>query len=646
MFKHLKVRSKLVLLVAVFALGLAGFGGFAFSTLQLTKVNGPNYQSIIRGKDLLADVLPPPEYLVESYLVALQMLDEPDRAGLNKLIERSRTLRTDYETRHDFWAKDLPESPLKEAIVARAYKPGLEFLDVCDREYIPAIVAGDLTRARAVERGRLRETYEAHRAAIDTVVNLATADSGRLESETATVIADRNYALAVLGGLVLLVAGVLAYYVTQGVCGPLALAVKALNALAEGDTAVSVDYQSADEIGELAASCRKLKAAVTRVASETTTLIQAAREGRLDARGDVRGLQGAYAQLVSSANEMVAVVAAPLNEAVRVLEQVAAGDLTVRVSGTYQGAYRRIEETLNHALDALGGALSEVKLATDQIALASEEVAAGGHSVANGSSQQAASLEAVSSSLEVVTAMTKQSAIRADQSKQRSDAARDSAKKGIDDMQMLSETVRQIKVSSDETALLVKTIDDIAFQTNLLALNAAVEAARAGDSGRGFAIVAEEVRSLAIRSAEAARDTAQRILASVKNADSGVALNDAVAETLREIHARVSEVSGVMGEVALASAQQSQSVSQISVAVASVSGVTQHNAATSEQFAGAANDLAAQVTQMRSVMSAFTIPQNERAARRGLTDSGTVATAQAFAPQVGPDRANRARAAG
>jgi methyl-accepting chemotaxis protein len=219
-----------------------------------------------------------------------------------------------------------------------------------------------------------------------------------------------------------------------------------------------------------------------------------------------------------------------------------------------------------------------------------------------------------------MSSMTKHNALNAREANNVAAAARDSAQKGVESMNRMSSAINQIKTSSDATARIVKTIDEIAFQTNLLALNAAVEAARAGDAGKGFAVVAEEVRNLAMRSAEAAKNTSNLIEESVKNSENGVAINSEVLNNFQEITERINKVSQVVAEIAAASDQQDQGISQVNKAVEQLNQLTQQNAANAEESASAAQEMSSQSEVMRRMVAGFKLSvSNEfkRALRSG-----------------------------
>jgi methyl-accepting chemotaxis protein len=208
--------------------------------------------------------------------------------------------------------------------------------------------------------------------------------------------------------------------------------------------------------------------------------------------------------------------------------------------------------------------------------------------------------------------MTKQNSGSAQEASSLSESARGSTQKGVQSMQRLAGAMEQIKRSSDQTAKIVKTIDEIAFQTNLLALNAAVEAARAGEAGKGFAVVAEEVRNLAMRSAEAAKTTAELIEQAVQNANGGVGLGAEVMQNLSDIEGRIGKVREVAAEIAASAEQQSQGIGQISVAVEQMNEVTQQVAANSEEAASASEELSSQAEVMRGLVGQFRLSDGGR----------------------------------
>ncbi len=239
---------------------------------------------------------------------------------------------------------------------------------------------------------------------------------------------------------------------------------------------------------------------------------------------------------------------------------------------------------------------------SEQVASASNQVSQSSQEMAEGANEQASSLEEVSSSLEQMSSMTQQNADNARQANSKSQDVGTAAEQGSNAMGRMREAISSIKTSSDETAKIVKTIDEIAFQTNLLALNAAVEAARAGEAGKGFAVVAEEVRNLAQRSAEAAKDTAALIEESQQNAENGVNVTEEVGKSLQSIVGGVSGVVQLIGEVSSASEEQARGIEQVNTGVAQMNQVTQSNAANAEESASASEELSAQSNELKEMV--------------------------------------------
>jgi methyl-accepting chemotaxis protein len=252
---------------------------------------------------------------------------------------------------------------------------------------------------------------------------------------------------------------------------------------------------------------------------------------------------------------------------------------------------------------ALGSVIASLSAGSEQISGASNQVSQSSQSLAEGASVQASSLEETSASLEELSSMTKQNSDNTRQANAMAGEASATAVESRAAMERMGQAIGKIKASADETAKIIKTIDEIAFQTNLLALNAAVEAARAGDAGKGFAVVAEEVRNLAQRSAEAAKNTAALIEGAQKNADNGVAVSGEVGRFLGQIAEKVQKLSALVGEVSAASEEQTKGITQISLAVTEMDKVTQSNAANAEESASASEELFAQAKELGDMVS-------------------------------------------
>ncbi|MGD1083925.1 MAG: methyl-accepting chemotaxis protein [Verrucomicrobiota bacterium] len=250
----------------------------------------------------------------------------------------------------------------------------------------------------------------------------------------------------------------------------------------------------------------------------------------------------------------------------------------------------------------LGRPVDDLSEGAELTSTAAEQVSASSQSLAEGASQQAASLQQTSASLEEIASMTKKNAANAQTTKDLANKARADADAGANDMRLMSQAMQEIKTSGDDIGKIIKTIDEIAFQTNILALNAAVEAARAGEAGLGFAVVAEEVRNLAQRSAQAAKETATKIETAISKTSQGVQMSRKVSESLAGIVTNVRQVDELLGEIATASREQSEGISQVNAAVSQMDKIVQSNAASAEETASAAQEMNAHAQILRGIV--------------------------------------------
>ena len=379
----------------------------------------------------------------------------------------------------------------------------------------------------------------------------------------------------------------------------------AARAVAAGDISADVVVRGTDDV--VGHAFLELQRTTRRLLGETSALTAAAAAGELGVRGDAGSFSGAYRDLVAGINDTLDAVVSPINEASDVLARVAERDLSVRVTGQYAGDFDRIKVSINTAISTLGDSLGQLRVASDEVAFAGGQIAAGSQSLAHGASEQAATLEEIGASAQELSATASQTAANTRQAKQMSEATLTRVTEGRASMDRLSHAIESIKQSSDQTARIVRTIDEIAFQTNLLALNAAVEAARAGDAGRGFAVVADEVRSLAIRSAEAAKTTASLIEGAVQSALEGVAFNAEVMSKLGQIDTDVQRVVEIVADIAASGEAQREGVQQINAAVEQLNTVTQQVAANAEESASASEELAGQSVMLTKLIGTFRI---------------------------------------
>ena len=331
-----------------------------------------------------------------------------------------------------------------------------------------------------------------------------------------------------------------------------------------------------------------------------------AQKAYTDTRNILLGL-GTFALLVGVAVAVATIrsILRPLNEAIQLAEAVAQGDLTRTVNAERKDETGKLLQALQHMNTSLVRIVTEVRSGTDEISTGSQEIASGNMDLSARTEHQASSLEKTASSMEELTATVSQNAQNARQANSLSAAASSVAMKGGDVISEVVTTMEEINASSRKIVDIISVIDAIAFQTNILALNAAVEAARAGEQGKGFAVVATEVRSLAQRSAAAAKEIKALIDASVEKVDTGSKLVANAGVTMQEIVASVQRVTSIMAEIQSASDEQSIGISEVNQAIVQMDQVTQQNAALVEQAAAASSAMQEQAAGLAKVVSIF-----------------------------------------
>ncbi len=288
-----------------------------------------------------------------------------------------------------------------------------------------------------------------------------------------------------------------------------------------------------------------------------------------------------------------------------VLEEVAAGNLAIHIDTHGRDEVGQLIRSLAGMRDSLARVVGSVRMSAESVAAASTQIAQGNNDLSARTEQQASSLEETAASMEELNATVRRNADNARQANELAISASRVAEQGGDAVGEVVQTMKGITESSRRIADIIGTIDGIAFQTNILALNAAVEAARAGEQGRGFAVVASEVRSLAQRSASAAREIKELISTSVERVEQGTVLVDRAGETMTQVVGSIREVTGIMAEISSASQEQSQGVSQVGEAVVQMDQVTQQNAALVEESAAAAGSLHGQARRLVESVAFF-----------------------------------------
>ncbi|WP_426802250.1 methyl-accepting chemotaxis protein [Xanthomonas campestris] len=340
---------------------------------------------------------------------------------------------------------------------------------------------------------------------------------------------------------------------------------------------------------------------------EIKHLAQAAANGDFSARGDAERFQFDFRVMVESLNHLMSTADGNLQSLSSLLQSIAAGDLTARMSGEFRGVFAQMRDDANATASQLAQIVGNIQQSAVSINAAASEIAAGNQDLSQRTEQQAANLEETAASMEELTSTVKQNAESARQANQLAIGAARVASQGGEVVGKVVETMSGIEASSKKIADIISVIDGIAFQTNILALNAAVEAARAGEQGRGFAVVASEVRTLAQRSSGAAKEIKDLIDDSVQRVAEGSALVHTAGKTMGDVVASVQRVTDIMGEISAASQEQSAGIEQVNQTITHMDETTQQNAALVEEATAAARSMEEQAEQLTDAVAIFKI---------------------------------------
>lgn len=553
-------------LAAILALLL----GAALASLAINKIRmgGPIQTANSQMADLVADILPPPAYIVEAYLQTALLIADP--AQLQERKQKLAVLEKDYTTRMQVWRESNVPANIKTSLTVDADTPGRRFWSEVNSRFLPAIASGDLSRAAASHR-RITQEYEAHRRAIDETVSAAAEFNTKLKADSADAL--RNSILILGGvGIALLVLVVTAARLLLGrVLRPIESTAAALHAMAGGDFAVKVSGKN-----------------------EFTAAVEAFRQAGLS--------RSSAEQEVVEAREAQARV---MEELASGLQALSVGNLAYRIERVFPPSFETLRRDFNEALTQFGDAMSDVAQAADSIRSGASQISSASSDLSRRTEQQAVSLEQTAAAIGDVATSVRDSAVGALEANKSVVETEGDAIQGGKIVSTAISAMSEIEASSQAIGQIVSVIEGISFQTNLLALNAGVEAARAGDAGKGFAVVANEVRALALRSADAAHEIKGLIAQSSGQVESGVKLVGTTGEALDRIINRIKDTSLLIGQIAVAAEDQALRIEQVSQAVTGMDTITRQNAQMVEESSSAAQSFAGDSARLAQLVARF-----------------------------------------
>jgi len=459
LFKDASIGKKLIVLLFVLVAGYSIFGLLSFSTLNILRIHGNLYNQIVMSKDLIADVLPPPGYIIESYLDVLQVVDETDPARMDYFFKELKRLESDYNDSHQHWINEplLEKGALQDAMLTGAYDPAVRFFDIVSRQFIPALQRGDRETAKKLAQGDLKTLYTTHRKSVDQVVQGATQKYEKIENLATTTIQHDTKVLFTVAFIVVAIAIILSLAIRFSITSPINYTINFLNNL-KGDLTQRLTIKSGDEIGHMAGI-------FNHTFDSIDSLVKVIRDKSL------------LLQKISNnlTNHMTETSLATNN----IMTKINNMKGHIDVHGSKLTENDKAMDVIMGTIEKLNGYVQDQSNSVSVSSSAIEKMFVNIHSV----------VQTFIKNAENVTALT------------------NASEAGKASLVEVSRDVEQIAKDSEGLIEINAMMEDIASQTSLLSMNAAIEAAHAGEAGKGFAVVAGEIRKLAESSSQQAKNT-------------------------------------------------------------------------------------------------------------------------------------------
>jgi methyl-accepting chemotaxis protein len=572
LFANINIGKKLIMLLAVFIMGYAIFSSVSFSILNNLRIHGNLYNQIVMSKDLIADVLPPPGYIIEAYLNVLQAMEETDPARIDYFLTELKRHEADFKERHKFWISEplLEQGALRDAMIKGAYDPAISFYDVVFSKFIPALQSGNREYARDLVRGELKTLYTTHRQSVDQVVRGATENYRKTEDLANTAVRHDTNVLFTIAFVVITIAIILCLAIRFSIVRPIVKVTDTLRDISEGegDLTRTIAINSTDEVGHLALyfneTLKKIRNLVVIIKDQTSSLSSVSGE-----------LSSVSRQLASGAEE----------------------------TGSQSDTVANTAEQMAMNINAMATGAEQASVSANEVAGAAELMSSNMNTVAAAIEQMSASISEISNNTSEVHSV-----------------ATNASNKATEATSVMS----TLGAAAKEIGQVTDVIKKIADKTNLLALNATIEAASAGEAGKGFAVVAGEIKELANQSAKSADDIARRIEGIQSGTNNAINVINEVSGIIENINRSVEIIATHVSEQTKAANEISNNVSQAnsgSKRVASAIGEVAKGANDVSKNAGQAASGATNVSQ--SILSVSSVAKQSTQGALQINQSAT-----------------------